>query len=76
LERQQVRQRTALGGPLSLDRKPTSSSVIDTWERVLDRCVVIETMAEDSVVDLKQSPEKARIVVSSIEICQCHPQNG
>jgi hypothetical protein len=61
---------------LSLDRKPTSSSFADTLERVLDRCVVIETIAEDSVVDLEESREKVRIVVSSIEIRACHATNG
>jgi hypothetical protein len=56
---------------LSLDRKPTSRSFVDTLERVLDRCIVIETIAEDSVVDLEESRE-VRIVVSSIEIRACH----
>src|SRR6267378_1627705 len=52
---------------MALDRSPSSSSVIDVLDHVLDKGIVIDAWVRVSLVGIDLLTVEARVVVASIE---------
>jgi hypothetical protein len=52
---------------MSLERRPTGTSTIDVFERVLDKGIVIDAWVLVSVVGIDLIGIQARVTVASIE---------
>ena len=52
---------------MSLERRPTGTSTIDVFERVLDKGIVIDAWVLVSVVGIDLIGVQARVTVASIE---------
>jgi gas vesicle structural protein len=54
-------------GMPELQRRPTSGSIVDVLDHILDKGIVIDAWVQISVVGIDLSTEDARVVVASID---------
>ncbi len=59
---------------MSVDREPSSTSVVDVLDRVLDKGIVIDAWVRVSLVGIELVTVEARVVVASISTYFSHAE--